>query len=99
EAYAQRQSVLGVLGAIFGGFFGDAITQRAQLSNLSFSREQEYQADTLSLRYMIAAGYDPAGGPQILAALARQSALESRIQGRSNRQTPEWASTHPLSEN
>jgi predicted Zn-dependent protease len=48
---------------------------------------------------MIAAGYDPAGGPEILAALARQSALESRIQGRTNRQTPEWASTHPLSEN
>jgi len=99
QAYAQRQSVLGVLGAIFGGFFGDAISQRAQMSNLSFSREQEYQADTLSLRYLIAAGYDPAGGPQILAALARQSALESRIQGRTNRQTPEWASTHPLSEN
>ena len=99
QAYAQRQSVLGVLGAIFGGFFGDAISQRARMSALSFSREQEYQADTLSLRYMIAAGYDPAGGPQILAALARQSALELRIQGRTNRQTPEWASTHPLSEN
>ncbi len=99
QAYAQRQSVLGVLGALFGGFFGDAISQRAQMSNLSFSREQEYQADTLSLRYLIAAGYDPAGGPQILAALARQSALEARMQGRTNRQTPEWASTHPLSEN
>jgi predicted Zn-dependent protease len=99
QAYAERQNVLGVLGAIFGGFFGNAISQRAQLSNLSFSRDQEYQADTLSLRYMIAAGYDPAGGPGILAALARQAALESRIQGRTNRQTPEWASTHPLSEN
>jgi predicted Zn-dependent protease len=99
QAYAQRQSVLGVLGAIFGGMFGDAISQRARMSALSFSREQEYQADTLSLRYLIAAGYDPAGGPGILAALARQSALESRIQGRTNRQTPEWASTHPLSEN
>src|SRR6478735_8296993 len=53
QAYAQRQSVLGVLGAIFGGFFGDAISQRAQMSNLSFSREQEYQADTLSLSYLI----------------------------------------------
>jgi predicted Zn-dependent protease len=99
QAYAQRQNVLGVLGAIFGGFFGNVISQRAQLSNLSFSRDQEYQADTLSLRYLIAAGYDPAGGPGILAALARQAALESRIQGRTNRQTPEWASTHPLSEN
>jgi predicted Zn-dependent protease len=66
---------------------------------LSFSRDQEYQADTLGLRYMLAAGYDPAGAAGILAALSRQSALQTRVQGRSNRQTPEWASTHPLSEN
>jgi predicted Zn-dependent protease len=48
---------------------------------------------------MIAAGYDPVGGSEILAALSRQSAIEARVQGRTNRQTPEWASTHPLSEN
>jgi predicted Zn-dependent protease len=48
---------------------------------------------------MMAAGYDPIGGPEILAALSRQTALEARVQGRTNRQTPEWASTHPLSEN
>src|SRR5438270_13582499 len=48
---------------------------------------------------MTAAGYDPAGGAGILAALSRQSAIEARVQGRTNRQTPEWASTHPLSEN
>ena len=34
---------------------------------LSFSREQEYQADTLGLRYMISAGYDPAGAAGVLA--------------------------------
>jgi predicted Zn-dependent protease len=48
---------------------------------------------------MIGAGYDPAGAPAVLAALSRQSALQARVQGRTNRQTPEWASTHPLSEN
>jgi predicted Zn-dependent protease len=99
----ERQNSMGVfgqiIGAIFGGSIGNIIQQRAALQTLSFSREQEYQADTLSLRYMIAAGYDPAGGPGILGALARSSALESRLQGRTNRQTPEWASTHPLSEN
>ena len=99
----ERQNTMGVfgqiIGAIFGGGIGNMIEQRAALQTLSFSREQEYQADTLSLRYMIAAGYDPAGGPGILGALARSSALESRLQGRTNRQTPEWASTHPLSEN
>ena len=35
----------------------------------------------------------------MLAALTRESALEARVQGRTNRQTPEWASTHPLSQN
>lgn len=106
EAYAQRQSVLGVLGAIFGSVFGGPnnifsqwATQRAVIATLSFSREQEYEADRLATRYLIAAGYDPAGGPGILAALARSSQLEARLQGRAYRQTPEWASTHPLSEN
>ena len=101
EQYARRNSygVLGsIIGAIFGGV-GDLFQARAKMDALSFSREQEYQADSLGLRYMIAAGYDPVGGPEILAALSRQTALQARVQGRSNRQTPEWASTHPLSEN
>lgn len=107
ESYARRSSVLGVLGAILGsvvgGGFGNAVAEmaqtRAQLATLSFSRDQEYQADTLGLRYLVGAGYDPAGGAGVLAALTRASALEARVQGRDSRQTPEWASTHPLSEN
>ncbi|MDQ3483743.1 MAG: M48 family metalloprotease [Pseudomonadota bacterium] len=107
EAAARRQTIGGVLGAIFGsvvgGGFGSMIGQMserdARLRVLSFSRDQEYQADTLGLRYLIGSGYDPAGGAGILAALARHSALQSRVHGRDNRQTPEWASTHPLSEN
>jgi predicted Zn-dependent protease len=102
EQYAQRNP-LGVFGQIVGAIFGPGITDilqaRSRLDSLSFSREQEYEADTLGLRYMIAAGYDPAGAAGVLAALSRASAFEARIQGRTNRQTPEWASTHPLSEN
>jgi predicted Zn-dependent protease len=71
------------------------LQNRARLDTLSFSREQEYQADTLGMRYMISAGYDPAGAAGILAALGRNTALQARVQGRTNRQTPEWASTHP----
>jgi predicted Zn-dependent protease len=107
ESYARRNSVLGVLGVILGsvvgGGFGNAVAEmaqtRAQLATLSFSREQEYQADTLGLRYLVNAGYDPAGGAGVLNALTRATALEARVQGRDSRQTPEWASTHPLSEN
>jgi len=102
EQYAQRNP-LGVFGSIIGAIFGsgitDVLTARARLDMLSFSRDQEYEADTLGLRYMVAAGYDPAGAAGILGALSRQSALQARVQGRTNRQTPEWASTHPLSEN
>jgi predicted Zn-dependent protease len=102
EQYASRNP-LGVFGQIVGAIFGsgisDILTARSRLDMLSFSRDQEYQADTLGLGYMIRAGYDPAGAAGVLAALSRQSALEARVQGRTNRQTPEWASTHPLSEN
>jgi predicted Zn-dependent protease len=102
EEYASRNpmGVFGqIIGAIFGSEISDVLTVRSRLDLLSFSRDQEYQADTLGLRYMIGAGYDPAGAAEMLAALSRQSAIEARVQGRSNRQTPEWASTHPLSEN
>lgn len=107
EAIARRNSMGGILGAILGsvlgGGFGNVLAQQAArsatLRTLSFSREQEYQADTLALRYLIGAGYDPAGGAGILAALTRQSALQARVHGRDNRQLPEWASTHPLSTN
>ena len=102
QQYAQRNP-LGIFGqileAVFGQGAGDIVSVRSTLDLLSFSRAQEYQADTLGLHYITAAGYDPEGGPGILAALSRASALEARVQGRTNRQVPEWASTHPLSEN
>ena len=102
EQYAEQNTV-GVFGQILGAIFGpgaaDMIQARSALDILSFSREQEYEADTLGLNYMIQAGYDPAGAAEVLAALSRQSALQSRVEGRTNRRIPEWASTHPLSEN
>jgi len=107
QSAARRNSIQGIFGALLGSLLGGGIgneiaqisQQRAQLATLSFSRDQEYQADVLGTRYITKAGYDPAGGPGILAALTRASALQARVQGRTNRQTPEWASTHPLSEN
>lgn len=107
ERAAHRNSIGGILGAILGsvigGGFGNVIAQMSEqnavLRTLSFSRDQEYQADTLGLRYMVAAGYNPAGAAGILATLTRNSALEARVQGRDSRQLPEWASTHPLSQN
>src|SRR5947207_9898372 len=72
EQYASR-TPLGVFGQIIGAIFGsgvsDVLTARSKLDLLSFSRDQEYQADTLGLKYLIAAGYDPAGAAEVLAAL------------------------------
>jgi predicted Zn-dependent protease len=104
EQQAVREQLPWImLGSVFGGSFGNAIAGRgllrAELKTLSFSRDQEYQADDLGLRYMVSAGYDPAGAAEILAALSRDSALQARVQGTDNRGLPEWASTHPLSEN
>lgn len=101
---ATRNSILGVLGAILGNAiggnaFGNLLSQSAQLRTLSFSRDQEYQADSLGTRYVVAAGYDPLGGANILASLGQADALQLRIQGKDNRSAPEWASTHPNSQN
>ena len=103
EAYARRNP-LGVFGQIFGAMGGPSVfssmmSNRARLDTLSFSRDQEYQADRLGRGYLIAAGYDPAGAAGVLAALSRNSALQARLQGRTNRRAPEWASTHPMNEN
>jgi predicted Zn-dependent protease len=108
QQYSRRNNAYGVLGQVLGAVLGNTVLgsminqstqQAAKLRTLSFSREQEYESDVLALRYLLGAGYDPAGGPGILAALSRATALQLRLQGRTNRQTPEWASTHPLSEN
>ena len=105
---STRNSILGVLGAIVGGVvgnnpFGSLISQGlqryGQLATLSFSRAQEYEADQLGIRYIAQAGYDPTAGATMLDALTRSAALESRVQGKTGRSTPEWAMTHPLSQN
>ena len=104
---SQRNSIGGILGTILGsvigGGLGNIIGQLAQtqsqLSTLSFSRQQEYDADRLGISYLSRAGYDPNASATMLSALSRATALEARIQGKDNRSTPEWASTHPLSEN
>lgn len=103
EREAEQEALPYVMmGQMMGGYASEIALRNllaVELQTLSFSREQEYEADTLGIRYMIAAGYDPAGAAQLLGSLARETALEARVQGRTNRQIPEWASTHPLSEN
>lgn len=106
---AQTRGVLGqvlgaVLGSVVGGGFGDLIaqglSQYSQVRTLRYGRNQEYQSDQLGIQYMSRAGYDPSASATLLAALGRSTALQARLQGRNDqRGAPEWAQTHPLSEN
>lgn len=105
---ATRNNAIGgvlgaILGSVIGGGIGSALGQLlqtgSQLRTLSFSRNQEYDADRLGIGYLTRAGYDPSASATMLSALARSSALEARVQGQDNRSTPEWAQTHPNSEN
>jgi predicted Zn-dependent protease len=56
---------------------------------LKFSRDDENQSDSLGLRYMTRAGYDPYEMPKVFATLDRVS------QSHGLRATPQWLSTHP----
>lgn len=101
---AQRNSILGVLGAIgssvllgdsgLGNTLSKGFLQGSQLLTLSFSRAQELEADDLGIQYLTKAGYDRRAMGTVLASLAAQNALDARLQGR-NASVPEWASTHP----
>ena len=104
QSAATRNSILGVLGQVlvgavagnsgFGQLLQKGIGTGAQLLTLKFSRSQEYEADDLGIRYLAQAGYDPTALSSMLASLAAQTSLDTRLRG-SNQGVPEWASTHP----
>ena len=108
ERAATRGSILGVLGAVLGSVVGNNVfgqglqrysAQAAQVYTLSFSRDQEYQADELGVRYLAATGYDTGASASLLASLGAATALDARAAGRNDeRAVPTWARTHPLSE-
>ena len=105
QAAAQRNSLLGAAGAILSGILlggnplgqqlGQAAMQGSQMLTLSFSRNQELEADEAGIQYLQRAGYDPRAMATVLASLAAQNALDARLQGRNDARLPEWASTHP----
>lgn len=63
----------------------------------SYSREQEFEADTLGVRYMARAGYDPAASPSFLASLREQSQVEAEMNGLPPGQTDQFniMASHP----
>ncbi len=59
----------------------------AGLALLKYSRDDEYQADDLALRYVNATGYDPGGVPEVFSVLSTVAEQSGRV--------PSWLSTHP----
>jgi predicted Zn-dependent protease len=86
------------LGAVTGSSqIGNLAGQVTQGLVLSYSRKQELEADTLGVRYIAAAGYDPGASASFLNSLGAATSLEARTVGRDERSTPSWARSHPLS--
>ena len=88
-----------ILGAVLGGAqvgraAGQLVGIGAQGYVASYSRSQEYEADTLSVRYTGRVGFDPYGMSGFLAKLNAEKNLMAKLRG----QTPRGSSyldTHP----
>jgi predicted Zn-dependent protease len=85
---AQRdtQAKLGGIGALVGGLLlGDIGAQVGQFGAgayvAKYSREQEFEADSLGVRYLRRAGFDPEAMADFLSSLEANSELESKVAG------------------
>lgn len=101
---AQRYShgVVAGLGATLLGILTES-PQVGQLGQLAatayiqgYSREQEFEADRLGIRYMTRAGYDPTAMASFLASLEAEDVLAQKIAGKEGKKAvPELFRSHP----
>lgn len=98
-----RGTLMGVLAAGAGAITGSETV--AQLANVgaaaaiaSYSRDQEYQADALGVRYISRTGYDPFGSPRFLGQLSAQERVKNKMAGKDGRDTgQDFFASHPSS--
>ncbi len=86
-----RASIGLLVGLVFGdlqGVGGLVAGGAGELAALSFSREQEDEADRLGLELLYAANFDPDGMPQFFAKLEEEQASKGL-------DLPSFMSTHP----
>jgi predicted Zn-dependent protease len=73
-----------------------ALGAQGRVAIASFSRQQELEADALSVRIIARAGYDPYGATRFLDSLGRTSAIRAQLLGvNPNAQGLDITSTHP----
>lgn len=87
QVAATAGGILG--GADYGELVSQAVSQGGGLFVLKFGRDEESQADSLGMRYMTRAGYNPQGQLQVMQILKEASKGSGGAGG------PEWLSTHP----
>lgn len=101
---AQRQTAaLGtsLLGAVLGAVVGsDALNQIAGLGGqgllASYSRDQEYEADMLGVRYLAGAGYDPYAASDFLESMGAQQGLNAKVRNAEyDASRNDWLASHP----
>jgi predicted Zn-dependent protease len=100
----QNAATLSGLGALAVGILtgsgelAQLAGQAAQVWTLGYSRDQEFEADDLGVRYLGRAGYNPFAAADMLNALGVNDALQARVNNRDAASAiPAWARTHPLS--
>jgi predicted Zn-dependent protease len=88
SAERYGQSVLGSAAALGVGVLlgsqaaAEATSGAAQLAVLSYSRDQEFEADTLGVRYLARTGHDPEAMATFLRRLLGHSRYEAELAGR-----------------
>lgn len=101
HAEAHGRELLAGLGlTILGAVAGSQAAQGTQLLAAAFlrsyTRQQEYEADLLGIRYMAAAGYDPDAMATFLGKLQEWTNLQAKILGRpASSERLDYLSTHP----
>jgi predicted Zn-dependent protease len=68
---------------------------KSKLALASFSRAQEFEADTIGVAIAARAGYDPYGAVRFLTAMEHNSQLKPEQSGAINPAAPDFLSSHP----
>lgn len=101
---AQRQTAAmgtSLLGAVLGAVVGsDAVNQIVGLGGqgllANYSREQEYEADMLGVRYLAKAGYDPYAAADFLQSMNAQEELRAQMRNAQyDASRNDWLASHP----
>ena len=83
-------------GADLGGNLGGQLGSVGATAYVQgYSREQEFQADELGVRYLSRDGYDPQAMASFLDTLNRSDALKARLSGQPENAAPSWLASHP----